>query len=205
MRRRRRYTTQTIRKKNNRTTKTLHSPAQATNGKGKRWFWFFLVIIAASAAGYYLYTMEWPSVAEKPVKQIQQNPVKEEKVVEQPVESEKIPDPPVVAIAERKVQVEILNGCGVSGVARSFEEYLKKSGFDVVNTDNYIVKGKVKWDVANSMVLDMVGKPEQAHAVARALGIPETNVISEDRPEALWDVRVVIGRDLEKLNGYSAN
>ena len=33
-------------------------------------------------------------------------------------------------------QVEVLNGCGVSGVAAKAHEYLKRLGFDVVNVEN---------------------------------------------------------------------
>ena len=204
MRRRRRYSTQTIRKKNNHPTTSTHSIPKSSQGKGKSWVWFFVVILILCTIAYYIYTLDWslPGSSEKksqPVESVKKAPEKKPEVRE-PIEVKQ----PVVT-AEHKIQIEILNGCGKSGIARSFENYLKEAGFDVVNTDNYVVKGKVTWNVPQSMVIDMVGKPEQARAVARALGISDTNVLSENRPEAFWDVRVVIGLDLEHLNGYSAN
>jgi hypothetical protein len=35
------------------------------------------------------------------------------------------------------IQVSVLNGCGVSGIADKFTAALRKSGFDVVKTGNF--------------------------------------------------------------------
>ena len=37
------------------------------------------------------------------------------------------------------IQMEVLNGCGVDGVAQKFTDYLRKDNFDVVNVSNYIL------------------------------------------------------------------
>jgi hypothetical protein len=36
------------------------------------------------------------------------------------------------------IQVEVLNGCGVTGVADRFTDFLRSEKFDVVKTDNYV-------------------------------------------------------------------
>ncbi len=36
------------------------------------------------------------------------------------------------------VQLEVLNGCGTSGIADKFTDYLRKQNFDVVQIGNYI-------------------------------------------------------------------
>ena len=36
------------------------------------------------------------------------------------------------------IQVEVLNGCGVKGLADRFTDYLRQNNVDVVNIKNYI-------------------------------------------------------------------
>jgi hypothetical protein len=96
----------------------------------------------------------------------------------------------------KKIQVEILNGCGKEGVAKIFQTYLQEQGFDVVNTENYIENGKRRWDVAESMVIDQTGQHDsQAKEIARSLGITSRKIISKTDANAVYDISVVVGRD----------
>ena len=104
---------------------------------------------------------------------------------------------------EKKVQVEILNGCGREGVAKIFQTYLQEQGYDVVNTDNYIENGRRKWDLPESMVIDQTGQPEKARAIASSLGISMQNVTSKPNSNALYDFSVVIGRDYSLLKAVA--
>lgn len=120
----------------------------------------------------------------------------ESDVSEEPAAQEIAPAP-----FQENIQVEILNGCGFNGVAKIFQDYLRAQGFDVVNTDNYMEDGKLRWDIQNSFVIDRVGQIEQAMAVARSLSIPRENIISKENPDAIYDVSVVIGKDFKNLAG----
>lgn len=102
---------------------------------------------------------------------------------------------------KRNVQVEILNGCGVNGVAKSFQIYLRAQGFDVVNTENYTENNKLRWDIEKSFLIDHTDNLEQARAVARSLNIPEDRVVTKNTPNPIYDVSVVIGKDYRQLNG----
>jgi len=89
--------------------------------------------------------------------------------------------------AER-VRVEVLNGGGVSGQARVATERLREIGFDVVSFGN-----AGTFDRELSAVVDRVGRPELARAVARVLGVEA--VLSEPDPNLFVDVTVLLGKD----------
>ena len=92
----------------------------------------------------------------------------------------------VSAPAER-VRVEVLNAGGVSGVARDATVRLRDVGFDVVHFGNARA-----FDQESSVVIDRVGRPDLAEAVANALGI--RNVRTEPDPNLFVEVTVLLGR-----------
>jgi hypothetical protein len=92
------------------------------------------------------------------------------------------------------IQIDVLNGCGVSGVAGIFTSYLRSRGYDVVEIGNYRT-----FDVPETIIIDRVGNLENARKVAYALGIRESNVIQQINHDYFLDATVVIGKDYEKL------
>lgn len=88
------------------------------------------------------------------------------------------------------IQVEVLNGCGVGGVADRFTDYLRNYNFDVANIGNYI-----RFDMDETLVIDRTGNMANAFKVAKALGIKNDNVIQQLNNDYFLDVSVVIGRD----------
>lgn len=93
------------------------------------------------------------------------------------------------------IQIEVLNGCGVSGIANAYTGLLRKNGFDVVETGNF-----KSFDVQETIIVSRSGIMKNAHRVANALGVSEDNVILESSPDYYLDVSVIIGHDYEKLN-----
>lgn len=85
-----------------------------------------------------------------------------------------------------RVRVEVLNGGGRRGMARAATDHLRDRGFDVVYYGN-----ARSFDHDSSVVYDRVEVPEQARAVAEALGIPV--VRTEPDPNLYLDVTVVLG------------
>ena len=100
-----------------------------------------------------------------------------------------------VQTASAVIQVEVLNGCGASGIAEKFTDYLRKEKFDVVQMGNY-----VSFDIDKSLVIDRTGNRANAEKVAEALGIEDKNVILQKNNDSFLDVSVVIGKDYKKLN-----
>lgn len=95
---------------------------------------------------------------------------------------------------ERHIQISVRNECGVGNVAMAFTNYLRKRGFDVVETDNGSVFNRKM-----TTVVDATGNYNNALRVAEALGVQKENVITELDPHAYVDVEVLIGTDYVNL------
>jgi hypothetical protein len=93
------------------------------------------------------------------------------------------------------IQIEVLNGCGIPGIATRYTNLLRRAGFDVVESGNF-----ESFEVKESFVIDRIGNIENARTVARAIGIPETRIIREVSPHFYLDASVVIGADFDELN-----
>lgn len=91
------------------------------------------------------------------------------------------------------IQLEVLNGCGVSGVADRFTDFLRTSNIDVVKSGNYI-----QFDVDETIVIDRTGNKENALYVANLLNVKEGNAITQINNDYFVDVTVIIGRDYFK-------
>lgn len=95
------------------------------------------------------------------------------------------------------IQLEVLNGCGVSGVADKFTSFLRSNGFDVVQSGNYI-----SFDIEKSLVIDRIGNRANALKVAKELGIDEKQVIQQLNNDYFLDVSLVVGKDFPVLKPY---
>ena len=96
------------------------------------------------------------------------------------------------------IQVEVRNGCGVSGLAESMTQFLRHEGFDVVEVGNY-----TSFNQPKTLVVDRVGNLEAARKIATAIGLPEDRVVQEVRQDYFLDASVVIGLDYETLAPFS--
>jgi len=92
------------------------------------------------------------------------------------------------------IQVEVLNGCGVSGVGDTFTDFLRSSKIDVVNTDNY-----VSFDVDETIVIDRIGNMANARKVAELLGIKPDRAVNQLNSDYFVDVTIIIGKDYFSL------
>jgi hypothetical protein len=86
------------------------------------------------------------------------------------------------------IRVEVLNASGVGGVARRGTERLRARGFDVVFYGN-----ATGFHPDSSVVLDRLGNPEAARAVARGVGVER--VLEAPDTTLYLDVTVILGRD----------
>ncbi|MDZ7658876.1 LytR C-terminal domain-containing protein [Fodinibius sp.] len=92
------------------------------------------------------------------------------------------------------IQLEVLNGCGVPGLANDFTSALRKNGFDVVETGNF-----KNFDMQNTVVIARTFSTDNAKRVADALGIAEEHVFIEASEDFYLDATVVIGSDYKSL------
>ena len=90
---------------------------------------------------------------------------------------------PTLTPPTERVTVEVRNAGGVAGAARGATERLRSIGYDVVRFGNDDTFG-----LDTSVVVDRVGNPELATAVAQALGIREV----QSRPDSTLFVDVTV-------------
>ena len=109
-------------------------------------------------------------------------------LIEPPVETSRSGDPGDV------IQIDVLNGCGVSRAASQVTAYLRVRGYDVVEIRNYKT-----FDLAQSLVIDRTGDLASARKVAYALGVGEGNIVQQINHEYYVDVSVVVGKDYRSL------
>ena len=101
------------------------------------------------------------------------------------VPSDRSDDVPLT-VADERITVDVRNAGGIDGMARIATDHLRSEGFDVVSLGNATNFGE-----DSTMVIDRVGEPERAAAVARALGV--RRIASLPDPDLYVDVTVQLG------------
>ncbi|MBZ0204611.1 MAG: LytR C-terminal domain-containing protein [Ignavibacteria bacterium] len=92
------------------------------------------------------------------------------------------------------LQIDVQNGCGVSGIADKFTEFLRSKGFDVVEMGNFTTQ-----DIKTTMVIDRAGNMKNAKRVAASIGVNDKYVIQQMNKNYFLDATVVIGKDYQDL------
>lgn len=96
--------------------------------------------------------------------------------------------------ASAVIQVEVLNGCGVDGVAAKFTDYLRQNNFDVVHVGNYTSS-----NIDETIVIDRIGNKANAEKLAEILGINNRKIVRQLNKDYFLDATLVIGKDYNKL------
>lgn len=114
------------------------------------------------------------------------------------VEEEKAQEEPVI------LQVEVMNGCGVPGIANTFTDFLRENGIDVVRTGNYEEEefGRPNFNVDRTVIIDRRGKLKNSVRIAQVMGLNEDRVIQQVNQAYLIDATIVLGRDFRQLNSW---
>jgi hypothetical protein len=101
------------------------------------------------------------------------------------------PDPEP-AFVPNTGQIQVLNGCGKSGVAETFRNFLTDFGFDVIEFGN-----ARSWNYERTLVISRAPSDGIARDLARVLGTPR--VVHLQHSASLVEATVVIGKDFEEL------
>ena len=97
------------------------------------------------------------------------------------------------------ITVQVLNGCGVQGLANEITQYLRNKNFDVVDIGNY----GGGWDLEQTLVLDRVSlESKYAKKMAKELGVNKNQVAPQLEDSVQLMVTVIIGTDYKKLKVY---
>lgn len=93
------------------------------------------------------------------------------------------------------IKIEVLNGCGVQGLARKWADHLHAAGFDPVNVTNFD-----HGDIPRTMIIDRLSNARSnGLAIARALGLPEDYVSYQTSDQRMVAVTVIIGHDYDRF------
>jgi hypothetical protein len=95
--------------------------------------------------------------------------------------------------AGETIQVNVVNACGVNGMAQRFTEFLRARRFDVPEY------GTSQTIEPVSRVIDRIGDPLSAQKVAYALGISPARIDTEIDSSLFLRATVVIGSDYHTL------
>jgi len=95
------------------------------------------------------------------------------------------------------LQVEVLNGCGVSGLANTTTNFLRTEKIDVVYKGNY-----KNFNVEKTQIIDRAGNLDQAMEIAKVLGIEKSLVSSDIDKNKQLAATIILGKDYKKLNPF---
>jgi hypothetical protein len=109
------------------------------------------------------------------------------------IQSDRVEQDPV--LISNIIQLEVLNGCGVPGLATRFTSNLRSYGFDVVESGNFD-----NFDMTETIIISRNGNLANANRVAHTLGIPEDRILIEKSNDFYLDATLVIGSDYQSLN-----
>jgi len=115
------------------------------------------------------------------------------RVVYPRIQSERAAEDPI--LISNIIQLEVLNGCGIPGIATRFTSTLRSYGFDVVESGNFD-----NFEMTETILISRNGNMQNASRVARALGIPEERILLEKSADFYLDATLVIGSDYQSLN-----
>lgn len=97
-------------------------------------------------------------------------------------------------VASAIIQIEVMNGCGVDGVAAKFTDYLRQKNFDVVQVGNYMSNS-----IDETLIIDRIGNRANTEKLANVLGVDKKNIIQQLNKDYFLDATLVIGKDYNKL------
>lgn len=136
-----------------------------------------------------------PAIEAQPVENTP--PLSETEAGQTPGETEVNPEPPQPQPVTRRIQVEILNGCGVSGLAKRLTDYLRARGIDVVSSGNFR-----HFNMANSEILDRTGNDERSAKIAEILGINDGQIRVQKDSNLQLDATIILGADYRNLTPF---
>ena len=117
---------------------------------------------------------------------------------EKPAAKEK----PKLTPIQKKIQVEVLNGCGEQGIAKILSDKLIAHNYDVVNSGNYLENGKTNFNVAKTRLIDQINTSENlvnTQELAKLLGVDRSQIESFENPSPIADITIIIGKDYKSL------
>lgn len=114
----------------------------------------------------------------------------DEPIISSVPESQKI-------ITQEVIQLNILNGCGISGMASKAKNYLHNRGFDIVEI------GNSQQQYNKTTIIDRLGDKESVRRLAYAIGVPDSSIVVEIDSSLFLRATLVLGNDYKSLKSFN--
>lgn len=98
---------------------------------------------------------------------------------------------------EEVIQINVLNSCGIKGLAANTRDYLRNLGFDVVDIGNY------KKNVEKSFIIDRLGDISSSKKVAYAVGIADSLIVTKIDSSLFLRCTLILGDDYLTLDPFN--
>lgn len=113
----------------------------------------------------------------------------DEPIISEVPESQKI-------ITQEVIQLNILNGSGVKGLASNTKDYLRHRGFDIVEI------GNSQQPYNKTTIIDRLGDKESVRRLAYAIGVPDSSIIVQIDSSLFLRATLIIGNDYQSLRSF---
>ena len=101
----------------------------------------------------------------------------------------------------QNIKVEVLNGCGLKGIAARTADFLRANHVDVVRSDN-----ADHYDYPNTLIISRNENVESLKAVSRSFGVTlddKTHIMTDPDESLGVDVTVILGKDITNFTAIS--
>lgn len=103
----------------------------------------------------------------------------------------------VTVSTQKKLRVEVYNGCGVSGVAKKLTDFLRQRNIDVVYFGNY-----EKMDLSETLLIDRTDyNLTNAKIIGKIIGLDD-RMFPQISPQRQLDVTIIIGKNYSQLKPF---
>lgn len=100
----------------------------------------------------------------------------------------------IIEPVARKLQVEVLNGCGAGGIAAKVTKYLRDNDIDVVNVGNHS-----RFDIKQTVLWKRIDENQPSQKIAELLGLSENRIEEKIDPNLQLHVTIILGADYNTL------
>ena len=98
-----------------------------------------------------------------------------------------------------KLQIKVLNGCGVNGVADLYTNFLRNYGYDVIDYGNAL-----NFDYSKTqLIIHNQNNEDFLYEVVDLLKVKPIDIKHNYNKNIFYDITLIIGKDYDSLNSYN--
>ena len=95
------------------------------------------------------------------------------------------------------IKIEILNGCGISGIAAEYKNIIREKTFDVQLTGN-----APNFNFETTQIIARSDNTPAAYLLAKELGMSESTVLIQKDETRRVDITLILGKDYQNIPAF---